>query len=192
MIVRTCSDYGTIVRTLSNKKFLEILMDKQCDGDDLYNMFVPLFIIRVRDDGARRSQRRSVQSSHVAASPVFRSKPRIGLASVLLSSRDLGSRALLSIKLVKSCQGSFSSVSTLLTARVGAFFEIYKSVTPLHRFSANFLFYFVQFFVDSFRFLQNFIHIVFVVSAKSIEHFSPQISRNFAGITGNCRIAGTS
>ena len=51
---------------------------------------------------------------------------------------------LASLTVQQTCRGSFSSVSTLLIARVGAFFSIfqnqiiYKIVTPLHPSDADF------------------------------------------------------
>ena len=78
------------------------------------------------------------------------------VAAVLLSSRDLGSRALPSRKLV----GARPLLSTLLIARVGAFFRILRDLQDCHTFaplesenlsknSSNFLAFFENFFEKS-------------------------------------------
>ena len=78
-------------------------------------------------------------------------------------------------------RGSFSSVSTLLIARVGAFFsihfyEIYTNVTPLHRSSAIFCVIFQVFFEMS-GFLQN-LRIFQTIKHFSLENFT-EFCRNY-------------
>ena len=77
--------------------------------------------------------------------------------------------------------GSFSAVSTPLIARVGAFFSIFRTRVP-HLCAASF---------QNFALFCNF-SLIFLEFYKKlrisqqIKHFSLQISRNFAGIAGNC------